>query len=119
MRRSYVTPALSLAARVFDPKTGRRPEVRTTGPAVQIYTDNADNGSRRGAHGRTLRQGDSLSLETEHFPDSPNHGNFPSTVLRPGETFQRLPLPWADQKGSRSGGPLRAKPRPRLAIRRP
>jgi aldose 1-epimerase len=79
----------ALAARLYDPKSGRRMEVRTTEPGVQLYVTNGD-GSRLGANGRTLRQGDGICFETEHFPDSPNKPAFPSTVLRPGETFHSV-----------------------------
>jgi aldose 1-epimerase len=78
-----------VAARLYDPKSGRRMEVRTTEPGVQIYVTN-DDGSRLGANGRTLRQGDGICFETEHFPDSPNQPAFPSTVLRPGEVYHTV-----------------------------
>jgi aldose 1-epimerase len=80
--------ALTLAARLQDPNSGRILEVRTTEPGVQIYTGNFFNGSRVGSSGRALRQGDGITFETQHFPDSPNQPGFPSTVLRPGEVFQ-------------------------------
>jgi aldose 1-epimerase len=82
--------ALTLAACMYDPKTGRRLEVRTTEPGLQIHSANGANGTSLGQGGRTLRQGDGLSLETQHFPDSPNKPNFPSTVLRLGETFRSV-----------------------------
>lgn len=78
---------LGFAARLTDPSTGRRLEVWTTEPAVQIYSGNNLNGSVVGGSGRTLRQGDGIAFETEHYPDSPNKPNFPSTTLRPGQTF--------------------------------
>ena len=78
----------ALAARLYDVKTGRSMAVRTSEPGVQIYTGNFFNGTMLGANGRTIRQGDGIAFETQHFPDSPNRPNFPSTVLRPGETFQ-------------------------------
>jgi aldose 1-epimerase len=80
--------AFAPAVRLYDAKSGRRMEVWTSEPAVQIYTGNYFNGTMLGANGRTIRQGDGIAFETEHFPDSPNKPNFPSTVLRPGETFQ-------------------------------
>jgi aldose 1-epimerase len=83
-------PGIPVAARLFDPKSGRRLEIRTTEPGVQIYSANGFAGQLIGAGGRTLRQGDGLAFETEHFPDSPNKPNFPSTVLRPGETFHSV-----------------------------
>lgn len=79
---------MPIALALYDPKSGRRMEVRTTEPGVQIYTGNYFNGSTIGANGRTLRQGDGIPFQTEHFPDSPNQPHFPSTVLRPGETFR-------------------------------
>lgn len=85
---------LALAARLRDPHSGRQLEIRTTEPGVQVYSGNNLNGAMAGADGRTLRQGDGIAFETEHFPDSPNHPNFPSTVLRPGETF-RSTTEWA------------------------
>ena len=63
-------------------------EILTTEPGVQLYTANFLSGRHRGAGGRTYRQSDAVCLETQHFPNSPNQPNFPSTVLRPGETFR-------------------------------
>ena len=62
-------------------------EVLTTEPGVQLYTANSLNGRHRGPSGRAYRQSDALCLETQHFPNSPNESGFPSTLLRPGETF--------------------------------
>jgi len=75
------------AARVVDPASGRVLEVLTDQPGVQFYTANFLVGNRVGKSGRFYRQGDAFCLETQHFPDSPNHPEFPSTVLRPGEEF--------------------------------
>ena len=75
------------AAHVFDPVSGRMLEVLTTEPAVQLYTGNSLDGTLTGTSGKPYRQAAGLALETQHFPDSPNHPNFPSTVLNPGETF--------------------------------
>jgi aldose 1-epimerase len=83
-------PGPALAVRLYDPKSGRRLDVRTTEPGVQIYSSNGDNGSRVGAPGRAVRQSDFLAIETQHFPDSPNKPNFPSTVLRPGTPFHSV-----------------------------
>jgi len=74
-------------ARLADPATGRVLEVLTDQPGLQLYTGNSLDGSLVGTGGRTYRQGDGLALETQHFPDSPNHPAFPSTVLRPGQLF--------------------------------
>lgn len=76
------------AARVADPASGRVLEVLTDQPGVQFYTANFLVGNRVGKSGRFYRQGDAFCLETQHFPDSPNHPEFPSTVLRPGEEFR-------------------------------
>ncbi|UAJ08697.1 aldose epimerase family protein [Polymorphobacter megasporae] len=82
--------AVPLAVRLYDPKSGRRLEVRTTEPGVQIYTANHFSGGTPGANGRTLRQGDAIAFETQHFPDSPNRPEFPTTVLRPGAVFHSV-----------------------------
>jgi aldose 1-epimerase len=76
------------AARLADPASGRVMDIATTEPGVQFYSGNFLDGRLRGAHGQAYRQGDGVCLETQHFPDSPNRPEFPSTVLRPGETFQ-------------------------------
>jgi aldose 1-epimerase len=75
------------AARLVDPGTGRVLEIETTEPGVQFYAGNQLDGTLVGSAGRAYRQSDGLCLETQHFPDSPNRPDFPSTVLRPGETF--------------------------------
>jgi aldose 1-epimerase len=78
---------LELAARLEDPKSGRVLEVLTVEPGIQFYSGNFLDGTLYGTSGRAYRQGDGLALETQHYPDSPNHPNFPSTVLRPGEKY--------------------------------
>jgi aldose 1-epimerase len=80
-------PGLRLAARLEEPASGRAMEVHTDQPGVQFYSGNFLDGTLAGANGHTLRQGDGLCLETQHFPDSPNQPAFPSTVLRPGEQY--------------------------------
>jgi len=79
---------LLLAARVHEPGSGRILEVYTTEPGVQLYTGNFLDGTITGKHGHVYNQHAALCLETQHFPDSPNHANFPSTILRPGKTFR-------------------------------
>jgi aldose 1-epimerase len=75
------------AARLTDPSSGRTLDVATTEPGMQLYSgNNLDGAVGKGGHVYGRRT--SLCLETQHFPDSPNHPNFPSTVLRPGETYQ-------------------------------
>jgi aldose 1-epimerase len=78
---------LELAARLEDPGSGRVLEVLTVEPGIQFYSGNFLDGTLYGTSGRAYRQGDGLALETQHYPDSPNHPNFPSTVLRPGEKY--------------------------------
>jgi aldose 1-epimerase len=79
--------ALELAVRVSDPASGRTLELSTTEPGVQVYSSNNLNGGQVNTAGVTMRATDGIALETQHYPDSPNHANFPPTVLRPGETF--------------------------------
>jgi len=79
---------LAHAARLADPASGRVLDIETTEPGLQFYSGNFLDGRLRGAHGQAYRQGDGVCLETQHFPDSPNRPEFPSTVLRPGATFQ-------------------------------
>ena len=79
--------ALHAAARLVDRGSGRALDIETTEPGVQFYSGNFLDGSLLGPGGFAYRQGDGVCLETQHFPDSPNHPEFPSTVLRPGETF--------------------------------
>ena len=76
------------AARVVDPKTGRTMDVATTEPGVQFYSGNFLDGTITGKGGTVYKRRSALCLETQHFPDSPNQPDFPSTVLRPGETFR-------------------------------
>jgi aldose 1-epimerase len=80
-------PGLELAARLKDPRSGRVLEVLTDQPGIQFYSGNFLDGTLVGTSGHAYRQGDGLALETQHYPDSPNHPNFPSTVLRPGEKY--------------------------------
>jgi aldose 1-epimerase len=80
---------LALAARVVEPQSGRVMEVHTTTPGVQLYTANWLDGSLTGKRGIVYRQYSGLCLETQHFPDSVNHSNFPSVILRPGQTYRQ------------------------------
>jgi aldose 1-epimerase len=79
---------LRRAAHVTEPSTGRTLTVETTEPAVQFYTGNFLDGTLTGRHGKKYAQRTGFCLETQHFPDSPNHPHFPTTLLRPGETFR-------------------------------
>jgi len=78
---------LSLAAKVSDPASGRKMEVWTTEPGIQFYTGNFLNGAP-GKGGKPYNYRGGFCLETEHFPDSPNQPSFPSTVLKPGDTYK-------------------------------
>jgi aldose 1-epimerase len=79
--------ALRFAARLEDDVSGRVMDIETTEPAIQFYSGNFLDGSLVGSAGQIYRQGDGLCFETQHYPDSPNHPEFPSTLLRPGELF--------------------------------
>jgi aldose 1-epimerase len=83
----WPTERPAFAARAVDPTTGRVLTIRTTEPGIQFYSGNFLDGTLVGTSGHVYRQSDGFALETQHFPDSPNHPNFPSTVLRPGEEF--------------------------------
>jgi aldose 1-epimerase len=84
--------ALTFAARAYDPRTGRVIDCFTTEPGLQVYTSNFLNGSVVGSSGTTYRQTEAFTLETQHFPDSPNKPNFPSTELKPGQVFRSTTL---------------------------
>ena len=79
---------ITFAARAYDPRIGRVIDCFTTEPGVQVYTSNGMNGSIVGSSGTTYRQTEAFTLETQHFPDSPNKPNFPTTELKPGHDFQ-------------------------------
>jgi aldose 1-epimerase len=79
---------LAHAARVEDPGGGRTLDISTTEPGVQFYSGNFLDGTVTGKSGHVYNKRYALCLETQHFPDSPNHANFPSTILRPGERYQ-------------------------------
>jgi aldose 1-epimerase len=78
---------LEFAARVVEPVSGRVLEVATTEPGVQLYTGNFLDGSITGKGGKAYPRRGGFCLETQHFPDTPNQPQFPSTVLRPGDTY--------------------------------
>jgi aldose 1-epimerase len=83
-----ITAKPVLVATLRDPSSGRSLKIATDQPGLQFYSGNFLDGTLVGQSGRTYRQGDGLALETQHFPDSPNQPKFPSTVLRPGETYR-------------------------------
>ena len=78
---------LALAARLSEPNSGRVMEVYTTEPGIQVYTANSLTNEDTGKGGKTYGPRSSICLETQHFPDSPHHPHFPSTVLNPGEEY--------------------------------
>jgi aldose 1-epimerase len=79
--------SLQLAAKLRDPDSGRTLKMWTTEPGIQFYSGNFLDATLVGTGGHVYRQSDGLALETQHFPDSPNQPQFPSTTLRPGETY--------------------------------
>jgi aldose 1-epimerase len=81
-------PGLVHAATLVDPASGRTLDVATTEPGLQFYSGNFLDGTIRGKGGITYGHRAGLCLETQHFPDSPNHPGFPSTILRPGRTYR-------------------------------
>ena len=84
--------ALGHAARVYAPDSGRVLDVSTTAPGVQFYSGNMLDGSLAGKGGAIYTRNSGLCLETQHFPDSPNQPQFPSTVLHPGETYRQTTI---------------------------
>jgi aldose 1-epimerase len=80
--------AMALAARVYEPESGRIMEISTVEPGIQFYSGNFLDGTIAGKGGRIYGRHWGFCLETQHFPDSPNRPAFPSTVLRPGETYK-------------------------------
>ncbi|MXX60496.1 MAG: galactose mutarotase [Holophagales bacterium] len=81
---------MRMAAIVVEPTSGRKLVVRTTAPGLQLYTGNFLDGTLVGKSGRPYVHRGGLCLETQHFPDAPNQPTFPSTVLRPGETYRQV-----------------------------
>jgi len=80
--------SLAKAAELSETTSGRRMEVWTTEPGIQFYSGNFLDGGNYGPSRRAYRQGDGLALETQHFPDSPNRPEFPTTALYPGEEYR-------------------------------
>lgn len=79
---------MTFCASVFEPKSGRFMECTTTEPAVQLYTGNFLKGDIIGKRGNPYNYRNGICLETQHYPDSPHHANFPNTLLKPGETLK-------------------------------
>ncbi len=84
--------ALSLAATVYDPENGREIQTYTTEPGIQFYTGNFLDGSTVGKGGKPYNYRSAFTLETQHYPDSPNQPNFPTTVLKPGTIFHSITI---------------------------
>lgn len=84
--------SLRFAARLYEPVSGRVLEMLTTQPGMQFYSGNFLDGSLVGKGGVAYQKYTGLCLEPQHFPDAPNHSNFPSTVLRPGEEYNQRTL---------------------------
>lgn len=82
------TATPQLAARLVDPASGRVLEVLTTEPGLQVYSGNFLDGTLVGKHGHLYRMGDGIALEPQKFPDAPNHADFASTRLDPGQTYR-------------------------------
>ncbi|MBR4519684.1 MAG: galactose-1-epimerase, partial [Victivallales bacterium] len=86
--RPPATPdELRPAALLYEPSSGRTVRILTTEPGIQLYTGNFLSDNDMAKNGKSLGCRGALALETQHFPDSPNHPEFPSTLLRPGERF--------------------------------
>jgi aldose 1-epimerase len=83
---------LDVAARAIEPKSGRVMEVWTTEPGVQFYTGNFLSGKDKGKGGAVYNKHAGFCLETQHYPDSVNHPNFPSVILKPGETYTQTTI---------------------------
>jgi aldose 1-epimerase len=81
-----------LAAEVYEPNSGRVLTILTTEPGIQFYSGNFLDGTVHGKSGKPYIRRSALCLETQHFPDSPNHANFPSTVLKAGQTFKSISI---------------------------
>lgn len=86
------TGGLTDAAELYEPDSGRVLRVSTTEPGIQFYSGNFLDGTLRGKGGTTYEHRGGLSLETQHFPDSPNHAEFPSTGLSPGEIYHSVTM---------------------------
>jgi len=84
----YQPGQLQTAAELYSPKSGRMVRITTTQPGIQVYTGNWLSGCPEGKKGHIYKDNDAVALECQHFPDSPNKAEYPSCVLRPGETYQ-------------------------------
>jgi aldose 1-epimerase len=87
-RPSFGDTSIILAAHVEEPSSHRTLDLYTSQPGIQFYSGNQLDGSRTGTGGHRYERNDGFALETQHFPDSPRHSNFPTTVLRPGQDYE-------------------------------
>jgi aldose 1-epimerase len=83
---------MKLAAEVYEPTSGRVMKIETTEPGIQFYSGNFLDGTLKGKGGKVYNKHGAFCLETQHYPDSPNKPNFPSTVLRPGEKYETVTI---------------------------
>lgn len=90
--RDWDHGSIRSVARLREPSSGRVMEVLTTEPGIQFYSGNFFDGSVKGKGGVALEKYAGLCLETQHFPDAPNHPNFPTTVLRAGERYHQVTI---------------------------
>ena len=88
LNKTNTVDGMTLAARVYEPTTGRFMEVMTEEPGLQFYCGNFLDGRLKGKAGKPYLYRGGFCLETQHFPDSPNQANFPSTILRPGQIYK-------------------------------
>tara|TARA_R110002020_G_scaffold49956_3_gene141802 strand:+ start:3156 stop:4367 length:1212 start_codon:yes stop_codon:yes gene_type:complete len=102
-RGDAASDELVVAAKVWEPQSGRMVEITTTEPAIQFYSGNFLNGDLTGKQGQAYGHRSGFALETQHYPDSPNQDAFPSTILEPGETYRsRTVYRFSTQQGSGS-----------------
>lgn len=90
LRQAPAEDEMTVAARVREPVSGRTLEILTTEPGIQFYSGNFLDGTLTGKGGAIYRRRSGFCLETQHFPDSPNKPDFPSTILRPGEEYRTI-----------------------------
>ncbi len=90
----YAEGQLADAAQLYSPKSGRKVKISTTQPGIQVYTGNYLDGCPEGKNGHIYHDYDAVALECQHYPDCPNHPDYPSTVLRPGQTYEQAII-WA------------------------
>jgi aldose 1-epimerase len=100
---------LNLAAQLFDPFSGRELTITTTEPGIQFYSGNFLDGTLYGTSGREYRQSDGLALETQHFPDSPNKPNFPSTEIDPQHPYSSTTVYSFSTVGKHNGAFARSR----------